>query len=492
MKIYNKILIGSWLLTSLFLWYGFTFWESKDIPQERNAQDRVNYEEAERIAQRYLEKNKDDDLWENNSPRLWEATPLFMEKEIPSYVEYSVSCERNSQCWFIVVNIDGDDVDIPVASPSDTPPSQRLLDKSWAEKQELQFYYFGPFDIYSKNQITGQINAIDPHSDPTEEMYIFPSMDEEEKASIQLWIINQTNQLPKRFEQQLNFWNEYKKTEKFQKITEKIYEYNILSWPWYEIVDDWKYVKWEDSDDCNSIIPCYKQYAYKYSFPWDPSCLTGCSPVAATMIFAYHDKENNFPDLFSSPFSDIVAPMINNRDDTPWENLFVQTPRKTINSLRYYMNTFCNASSTETPLPGVTYDYNMSEWIQYAIDKWYENSTSWWIDSEDEEYGHLVYPVIKSEIHNGRPLLVNIKSIYFDFDVYEFDTSWHTVVWFAYNMNTDDEEIQEIRINAGWGNEEHANLTINTFNITNIDISPANAVSLFTWTTSVVWYKIAE
>jgi len=50
MNIYTKTLIGSWIAVSLFLWYLVTFGESKDIPQERDTEQRVNYEEAAKIA----------------------------------------------------------------------------------------------------------------------------------------------------------------------------------------------------------------------------------------------------------------------------------------------------------------------------------------------------------------------------------------------------------------------------------------------------------
>jgi len=63
MNIFTQTLISSWLVLSLIFWYSFTFWEAKDIPQERNAQEWVNYEEAEKIALRYLENNKEDIVW---------------------------------------------------------------------------------------------------------------------------------------------------------------------------------------------------------------------------------------------------------------------------------------------------------------------------------------------------------------------------------------------------------------------------------------------
>jgi len=119
----TKIFLGSWIVLSMIFWYSFSFWESKEIPQVSKTQERVNYEEAEKIAQEFITANLWNEFWKDEIPTLWEWTPMYMEKNVPSYVEYIVTCERNPQCWFIIVNVDGDDVSIPVASPSDIPPS---------------------------------------------------------------------------------------------------------------------------------------------------------------------------------------------------------------------------------------------------------------------------------------------------------------------------------------------------------------------------------
>gem|GEM_PF-3733357 len=41
-----------------------------------------------------------------------------------------------------MVNVDGDDVNIPKASTSDYPASKILADKSGTKKEDLDFFYF--------------------------------------------------------------------------------------------------------------------------------------------------------------------------------------------------------------------------------------------------------------------------------------------------------------------------------------------------------------
>jgi len=463
MNIFTKTLVGSWMLLSLILWYSLTFWESKDIPQERNAQERVNYDEAEKMAQRYLEMNKYDDLWENNSPRLWEATPLFMEKEIPSYVEYSVSCERNSQCWFIVVNIDGDDVDIPVASPSDIPPSQRLLDKSWAEKQELQFYYFGPFDIYSKNQITGQINAIDPQKDPIEEEDDnLKDLTPEEREQVLKMITEKQEQLPENFKKQFDFWQKYKLSQEFQQAKKYIEDYDFTSTAFPESVDvwNWKYVKtYNSSPGCSSRVPCYKQYNYFYKWWW---CDSWCSPVAAAIIFGYHDRVGNYPNLLPN----YVAPVTNSKN-SPIQIVDM------IDNIRSYMGTFCVSGTWLTTPDGMV---NAVNFLRHHVG--YAYAQSWAV------YGHQWPTSMKifEEISEGRPLMLNMHQIGVS------QPEWHSVVVYWYQKVSTNDLIHTVRINAGWGNNNDSNTAINLINITNLQFDP-NDNSVKT-THSVVWYNI--
>jgi len=451
--------------------------------------DFKEYNDGKKIAQQYLDSNKNDDFWKDNSPRLWESTPLYMEKETPSYFEYSVICDRNIDCGFIIVNVDWDDIDIPVASPSDIPPSQTLTQKSGTNKKELQFFYFSPFDIYSKNSVTGQINAINPQDNPMEED-IFENITKE-KQEIQKK--EQEEFLKIKFLWHMQYWKEYRNSDNFQKIKENIQKYSITpsGSPGTEVKNGWKYVKWTNSSDCNSRIPCYKQHWYTtyLSENW-AACYNWCSPVAAAMIFAYHDKELNYPELFKNK----VAPMTN-VSFYPWESQ--PTPRGVIDEIRWLMWTQCyiDFRRPNDPKWGWTQPNNIPNGVVFAWNHWYPWSMSW-IESIQSQ----IFPRITTEMNNGRPLLINIYTKWKDSwaqpNIHPLDTvrkdSGHTVVGYGYKMNNNSGVPNQVRINAPWGSGNYSNLSISLFNITNIDLSDPD-YSLYTFPTitrSVVWYHI--
>jgi len=454
----------------------------------------MNDKEAESIAQRYIDINRDDDLWKDNNPRLWEVTSLYMEKTIPSYMEYSVICDRNPECWYIIVNVDGDDVDIPIASPSDSAPSKILTSKSWDKKENLHFFYFWPFDIYSKNTITGQVNTINPQDDFMIDDAEFEKMNEHEKELIQK---EQKEFLDIKLQGHISYWEEYRNSDALKHVKEYIHTYNIVPFgnPGTEDKNGWRYVKWQSAwSTCNSRIPCYEQFEYDYETWYTNKCASGCSPVAAAMIFAYHDKENNYPNLFQ----DTVAPM-KNKKTYPWPWDPDINPRTVIDEIRWHMHTTCSISFRYPNKPrwGSTYGYDMPNGIQYAKDNGYPWSTSWLITSQSQ-----ILPRIEQEINNGRPLLINIVTRRWDWaaqpDINPLDTnrknSWHTVVWYGYNKNSNATIPNQVRINAGWGNGLHSNSNISLFNITNIDLSdPAYSSWVYpTITESVVWYIINQ
>jgi len=139
-----------------------------------------------------------------------------MDNNTPSYIEYQVHCSNTPDCGFIIVNIDGDDVEIPALSHSDTPPSIILQQKSRSRKENLQFYYFSPLSIFAKNLNDNTIYAIDPQLDPVEEDFD-PKIGTEK---IKEMIDNQRKELPKIFQSHLESIQEYKESEPFQKWKE--------------------------------------------------------------------------------------------------------------------------------------------------------------------------------------------------------------------------------------------------------------------------------
>jgi len=426
MSLFTKILIGSWLLASIILWYSFTFWESQDFTQERKIEQLVNYKEAESIAQRYIDMNRDDDLWKNNSPRLWESTPLYMEKTTPSYMEYSVVCDRNPDCWYIIVNIDGDDVQVPIASPSDYAPSQILIDKSWEKKENLQFFYFWPFDIYSKNLLTENIHAINPSIDPIEKKEIFDTMDEKERIlTVQIWE-DKRKQLQNILDEKLSKVTKYKQSEDFKKYKD---QKNSLYVPM--ATPNWKYVYGNTTDDCDSHVPCYEQYAYWYNWSY---CDTWCAPVAAAIIFWYHDI-HNYPNLLE----DKIAPMTND------QYYFIEsnpTPKSMINEIRTHMSTECNNFAWSTQ------PENIPSGIQYA-----------------REHG---YPFSQPIVHDASwnmtpayPLEINANNPFILVLLENGTSNWHAVVVYGYDKNN----AFQVRVNAWWGKGATSHASVNIWSM---------------------------
>jgi len=430
MKFFTKTLIGSWILLNLILWYSFTFWESQNDSNILTTKEVWIYEEAEKIANRYIEINRNDDFWSNNNPRLWEITLLYMEKNTPSYIEYSVICENNLACWFIIVNVDWDDVQVPKASSSDFPASNILTEKSWIEKENLQFYYFGPFDIYSKEILTGRVNALNPQIDWIVDDEEIGGMQDVEKKEIKEIKILQEQQLQKILQEKIDFYTQYRNSEEYQKDKKEFQtQYNPQS-PGSVQNGDRKYVKWNYTSQCNSRVPCYEQFRYWYSWKW---CATWCSPVAVAMIYGYHDRMNNYPELLP----DDIAAAVNGKNSP--ENI-----KDMIEDLREYMGTFCDWFA------GSTYDSQIEEGKQFAWARWYTMTHAWLTSQYIEAW-------IKQQIDSWRPIVINIWGI-------SWNTTGHSIVWFGYfkpqNPPPNITPLPLVKINAGWWNNNDSNATI--------------------------------
>jgi len=445
------------LFLSFFAFFNISF-------SDENQDISFKYEEAEKTAQQYIDINKNDDIWQDHNPRLWEATPLFMEKDIPSYIEYAVTCDRSPQCGFIIVNVDGDDVKIPVASPSDIPPSQILVNKSGANKQDLQFFYFWPLDIYSRNISTEQINALNPQTDPLEDEKDenLEKLTPEEQVQILKIMTEKKEKLPEIFEKQLDFWKKYKLSPDFQQVKKYIENYQFTSASLPESVDvwDWKYVKsYSNSSGCNSRVPCYKQYNYWYGWWW---CDSWCSPVAAAIIFGYHDRIGNYPELLPN----YIAPVTNGKNSP------IRIVDMTDN-IRSYMGTYCVSGEWLTTVSGMV---NAVSFLHHHVG--YAYAQSWAVYGNQWPTSMTIF----EEINAGRPLILNMHQVGAP------QPEWHSVVVYWYKKAPSNSLINTVRINAGWWNGNDSNTSIHLINITNIQFD-TNDNSVKT-THSVVWYDI--
>ena len=68
------------------------------------------------IAQAYLDAGSIDEIWHALHPYLAADATYLSDKATPAYKEYKVSCDNQPNCGWIIVNVDGDDVSVPIAS----------------------------------------------------------------------------------------------------------------------------------------------------------------------------------------------------------------------------------------------------------------------------------------------------------------------------------------------------------------------------------------
>jgi len=261
-----SIIIVLFGLTGSYIWFANT----QEINIDKyNHNIAVQYKRSREIAQQYIDNNIGNEYWKDEPTTLWEWVPMYMEKDIPSYIEYAFLCQRMDWCGSILINLDGEDTPVVMSSKSDVPIYETLIQKSGTSQENLKFYYFSPFSIYAQNIHTHQLTAIDPQIDATEDLF---SIRNEKDKEEMLKIMNaQKEELSKIFENQLKSIKEYKQSEAFHKYLEEKNNNIINNFPQS---NTWKYVPGNSSSGCNSIVPCYKQYIYRYrdySF-----CYSGC------------------------------------------------------------------------------------------------------------------------------------------------------------------------------------------------------------------------
>lgn len=71
---------------------------------------------ASEFANDYIASSLSDDNWSGSHPYISGSQSYHTDATEASYVEFKVSCDDKPSCGWIIVNIDSDDVTIPVAS----------------------------------------------------------------------------------------------------------------------------------------------------------------------------------------------------------------------------------------------------------------------------------------------------------------------------------------------------------------------------------------
>jgi len=132
----------------------------------------------------------------------------------------------------VLINVD-DDVKVPTLSFTDISASTILAQKSKTKKENLEFYYFSPFNIYARHKITGEMYALDPQVDPIEDS--FEDIQQEEKKR---FITEKRKEIPELFEKELHTIQNYKQSDIFQK---KLKEKGKKSTNYTPSTSTWKY-----------------------------------------------------------------------------------------------------------------------------------------------------------------------------------------------------------------------------------------------------------
>lgn len=352
-----------------------------------------SYNSAKNIAIDYIQNSSFDENWNWKNPTIsWDGKYFYTDTNNPSYIEFKVSCDNEPNCWFIMVNFDGNDVSIPVSSTSWNTPSEVLTVKNGNDNNN--FYYFSPFEQYAENEITGNVSSINPQDDEVLTNKASKSVSTYNKS-------NWKNTLKEKLDNAKKESAKFKKSEEFKKLKKELKE-NKLTVPndeisfkvldmamasYKEVASSNKFIPWNEYSWCKWKVPCYQQFSTKYNWV---TCAVGCIPLAYGMIYWYYDRIWLYPDLLK----ETVAPTLNN-----------SSVNDMVTELGIYLKTSCTEDWVWVTKGSVS-----DKWIEYAKNKWYSWSVAERISWTTYE---LFHNHIKSEINNWRPVIVNTKTHWF-------------------------------------------------------------------------------
>lgn len=428
------------ILFILWIWFlTYTYWFNE-----------FSYEKAKWLAQEYIDNSLVwDDNWKTSHPKIaWEGKYFYTDSDSPSYIEFKVSCDTTPDCGFIMVNFDGDDVSIPIASTSWNTPSEILIAQNWGKTEDNKLYYFNPFEQYSENTKNGEVSSIDPKDNIDSSLKQDTKSTEKEKEQKRK---DFKKKLKERLDTNKKEVGDYKKTDDFKQKKKELKE-KKLTIPndevWMKILPFANatagYVAPTASDKfiasavswttCKWNTPCYDQYTFSYN--WG-SCYSGCTPTAVWIVYWWYDRMWTYPDL--------VTWVANYTNDT--------TVNWMIWSIKTNMGTTCVYNSTSGYYLWSTSSNNYYKAQQYGIDKWYKNTKAVYITGATS----TLFNTIKSEIDAGRPIVINNRSV----------LDWgHSMVAFGYNSTT---WMPIARLNMGWWYNVISSTTWVSYNLSNID-----------------------
>lgn len=416
-----------------------------------------NYNSAKNIAIDYIQNSSFDENWNWKNPTIsGEWKYFYTDSNNPSYIEFKVSCDNEPNCWFIMVNFDGNDVSIPVSSTSWNTPSEVLEFKNGNKNNN--FYYFSPFEQYAENEITWSVSSINPQDDEVLTNKTARSINIDNKSY-------KNNSLKEKLDNAKKESKKFKNSQEFKKLKKELKE-NKLTVPneeisfkvldmamaekyipnqkWYEpVVASDAFVKWKNLWWCWSRIPCYWQYLRNYNEANWVNCYVWCTPIAVAMIYGYYDN-NWFPNLI------------------PTDTNFTNNLETIIlaDKIKNIIKTKCNSNWEWSTIPS-----NIPLAIQYAKDKGYIKSTSNYISWNSAS----LFPLLKNEINNWRPVILNVQWIR------QWKDIWHSIVAYWYNSKSTN----IIRVNMWWWEKATLKwINQNIYNYSNIDY---NINAIYFW-----------
>ncbi len=403
------------------------------------AYNEFTYNNALDLANQYIKNSSYDENWKDSNPRIenkWVEYHTDDENKV-SYIEFKVVCDKEPNCWFIMVNFDWDDVAVPIASTSWNTPSEFLNQGTKKEK----YYYFWPYNLYSENLLNWDVQAFNPNEQvilsENIQNYLLKTFNEEKKQLLKY-----------NFKKAKEIVKDFKKSNEFKKQKEEIKDYilntgeeNKISYNFLPIakadlpdpsntyVSPWSsdiFIPWSNTSDCWSRVPCYNQFTSRYNppAPFNPGyCYSGCSPTAIAILYWYYDR-NGLSNLIVW-----TAP-------SAWTDSVV---RNLVSSIRLQIWTTCQWNSKIWSYEWSTVRSRVKDAIQYAKNRGYNGSLSYY-------YWNLsyssVFSNIKSEIDLWRPILVHINDALWNWE--------HTAIAYWYKSYPSWSNI--VRMNMWWGN----------------------------------------
>ncbi len=340
-------------------------------------------------------------FWKNKNPKIVWQTPFYdSDDDKPSYIEYKVSCDTKKDCWYVLVNIDGSDVDIPMSAFSWETISERMKNNYQAINSKN--YYFWVFEQFLYDDKLWVIWYSNPEND-----LLLKEQARQSVFSKNTMSSVKTNPLKEKFEKLKKEAKENKEENVQKKLLNvnnkslSIFSNTPVNWSDYWLIHN----RVLDERICNSLTPCYNQMRVRYN-TWE-EWVSWCVPNAYSILFwfyEYHWKIDIVPGSsipVYAPYSEDIRRM----QKSIWEltktvldsEWWWTNPSNIINWMSY-LKKYNNGRNN--------YNY-LENWNYFSS---YDNSLN----------------KIKFHIRNGRPVLL----------IYDFsEDSWHILVvhWFIRN-----------------------------------------------------------